>query len=289
MAVVADKLGEQVQTILSKKIEENSLVLPAPPTVVTRVLQLVGDASFSPGDATPLVERDSVIAARVLRAANSVEQTGVERVRTLPEALTRLGVDPLRSLLLEISAHRLFESKDARIGAHTRGLWEHSIAVAVLAREVAGLCQVAEPEAAYLAGLLHDIGKPVVAFLLLEAEKNVASTRSLWIDSDAWVEVLQKVHRPIGVALAQKWRLPDSVASAIRDCTEYQPSERASVGNCVRLANALAKRSGLYVGSIDRAEVESQVAAGITLLGIDDAAVNGLCEGLDKRVRALAV
>ncbi|MDP1920300.1 MAG: HDOD domain-containing protein [Myxococcales bacterium] len=289
MAVVAEKLSEQVQTILSKKIEENSLVLPAPPTVVTRVLQLVGDASFSPKDATPLVERDSVIAARVLRAANSVDQAGVDRVRTLPEALTRLGVDALRSLLIEISAHRLFESRDARIGAHTRGLWEHSIAVAVLARELAGLSGVAEPEAAYLAGLLHDIGKPVVAFLLLEAEKNVVSTRSSWIDSDAWVEVLQKVHRPIGVALAQKWGLPEPVASAIRDCTEYQTSERASAGNCVRLANALAKRCGLYVGSIDRTEVESQIAVGNTLLGVDDAAVNGLCEGLEARVRALVV
>jgi putative nucleotidyltransferase with HDIG domain len=287
--LVAEKLSEQVQTILSKKIEENSLVLPAPPTVVTRALQLVGDASFTASDATPLVERDSVIAAWVLRAANSVEQAGVGLVRTLPEALTKLGVDSLRSLLIEISAHRLFESKDARIGAHTRGLWEHSLAVAVLARELATLSKVAETEVAYVAGLLHDIGKPVVAFLLLEAEKNVASTRSSWIDSEAWVEVLQKVHRPIGVALAQKWGLPEPVATAIRDCNEYQTRERASVGNCVRLANAVAKRSGIYVGSVDRNEVESQVAIGSTLLGVDDAAVNELCNGLEDRVRALVM
>jgi len=95
---------------------------------------------------------------------------------------------------------------------------------------------------------------------LLEAEKNAASARSSWIDSDAWVEALQKVHRPIGVALARKWGLPEPVDSAIRDCNEYQTSERASVGNCVRLGNALVKRSGLSVGSINRTEVESQFA-----------------------------
>jgi len=143
LAIAGDTSGAKdamTKLVLSKKIAENSLVLPAPTTVVTRVLQLVGDSAFSPKDATTLVERDNVLAARVLRAANSVEQAGVNHVRTLPEALTRLGVEALRSLLIESSAHRLFESRDARIGAHTRGLWEHSLAVAVLSRELAGLC-----------------------------------------------------------------------------------------------------------------------------------------------------
>ena len=62
----------------------------------------------------------------------AVQHGGMERARSLPQALTRLGVEKFKSLLVEISAHRLFESRDPRIGEHTRGLWEHSLAVAML-------------------------------------------------------------------------------------------------------------------------------------------------------------
>jgi putative nucleotidyltransferase with HDIG domain len=290
MVAVAEKLGEQVHAILSKKIADNTLILPAPPSVVTKVLQLVRDPSFSPKDATPLVERDTVLAARVLRAANSVQHGGMERARNLPQALTRLGVERFKSLLVEVSAHRLFESRDQRIGEYTRGLWEHSLAVAMLSRDVAALCGVSETETAYLAGLLHDIGKPVVAFILLEAEKNVVGTRTnVWIDPDAWVEVLQKIHRPIGVALAQKWGLPDTVATAIQDCSEYNPSERLSVGNCVRFANALAKKEGIYVGKVDESDVDALVMIGRSLLSVDDNVLQRLSSGLGDRVRALTV
>jgi putative nucleotidyltransferase with HDIG domain len=239
---------------------------------------------------TPLVERDTVIAARVLRAANSVQHGGMERARSLPQALTRLGVEKFKSLLVEISAHRLFESRDPRIAEHTRGLWEHSLAVAMLSRDVAALCGVAETEAAYLAGLLHDIGKPVVAFLLLEAEKNVVGTRTnVWIEPEAWVDVLQKVHRPIGVSLAQKWGMPETVSAAIQDCSEYNSAERVSVGNCVRFANALAKKEGIYVGSIDASDVDALVMIGRSLLGIDDNVLQRLSGGLGDRVKALMV
>jgi putative nucleotidyltransferase with HDIG domain len=286
--VVAEKLGEQVQAILSKKIADNTLVLPPPPAVVMKVLALVRDPSFSPKDASPLVERDTVLAARVLRAANSVQHGAMERAKSLPQALTRLGVERFKSVLVESSAHRLFESRDPRIVEHTRGLWEHSLAVAMLSRDVSALCGVAETETAYLAGLLHDIGKPVVAFLLLEAEKSVVGTRTnVWIDPESWVEVLQKVHRPIGVALAQKWGLPDTVASAIQDCNEYNSAERVSVGNCVRFANALAKQQGIYVGKVDQSDADALVMIGRSLLGIDDNVLQRLSGGLGDRVKTL--
>lgn len=285
MAVVAAKLGEQVQAILVKRIAENSLVVPAPPTVVTRVLKVVGEATFSQKEAAPLVEGDTVVAARVVRAASD-QQPG-EAVNTLADALARLGAEPLREVLIEISTHRLFESRDARIGEHTRGLWQHSVAVALLARELADLGHVSAGEAAYLAGLLHDIGKPVVAFLLLEAEKSAISAKSAWIEPEAWLEVVQRVHRPIGVALARKWGLPSAVAAAIAECGAPRQDEGASVGNCVRLANALAKRAGLYVGSVDRAEVDTQVAAGLALLKLDDASVNTISEEVAQRARAM--
>lgn len=288
MAAVAEKLSEQVQTILEKRINENQLTLPPPPSVVMKTMALLRDPNFSPKDASPIIERDSVLAARVLRAANSVQHGGMERAKSLPQALTRLGVDRLRTVLMEVSAHRLFESRDSRIAEATRGLWEHSLAVAMLARDVAALCGVSETEAAYLSGLLHDIGKPVVAWVLLEAEKSVVGTRTnVWIDPEVWIEVINRTHRPVGTVLAQKWGLPDTVAQAIADCAEYNGGDRLSVANCVRFANALAKREGIYVGKVDQADAEALVMIGRSLLGIDDTILNRLAGGLGERVRTL--
>jgi putative nucleotidyltransferase with HDIG domain len=286
---VADRLAQEAQTILEKRIADNQLNLPPPATVVMKAMALLRDPSFSAKDASSLIERDVVLAARVLRAASQVQSAGGEKPRSLPQSLTRLGIDRLRGVLSEASANRLFESRDQRIVDATKGLWEHALGVAMLSRDVAALCGVAETEAAYLGGLLHDIGKPVVAWLLLEAEKSVVGTRTnVWIDPEVWIEVINRVHRPIGVALANKWGLPESVTSAIQDCAEYNGSDRLSVPNCVRFANALVKREGLYVGKFDPSDIDALVMIGRSLLGIDDSVLTRLSGGLTERVRMLA-
>lgn len=288
MAAVAEKLSQEVQVILEKRINENQLTLPPPPAVVMKTMALLRDPNFTPKDASPIIERDTVLAARVLRAANSVQHGGMERAKSLPQALTRLGIDRLRTVLMEVSANRLFESRDPRIAEATRGLWGHSLAVAMLARDVSALCGITETEAAYLSGLLHDIGKPVVAWVLLEAEKSVVGTRTnVWIDPEVWIEVINLTHRPVGVSLAQKWGLPESVTAAIQDCAEYNGGDRLSVANAVRFANALAKREGIYVGKVDQADAEALVMIGRSLLGIDDSVLSRLSGGLGDRVKTL--
>lgn len=288
MAAVAEKLSQEVQTILEKRINENQLTLPPPPAVVMKTMALLRDPNFSPKDASPIIERDTVLAARVLRAANSVQHGSMERAKSLPQALTRLGLDRLRTVLMEVSANRLFESRDARIAEAARGLWGHSLAVAMLSRDVAALCGINETEAAYLSGLLHDVGKPVAAWVLLEAEKSVVGTRTnVWIDPEVWIEVINRTHRPVGVALAQKWGMPDTVTASIQDCAEYNGSDRLSVANAVRFANALAKREGIYVGKVDQDDAEALVMIGRSLLGIDDSILNRLSSGLGDRVKIL--
>ncbi|MFO0600756.1 MAG: HDOD domain-containing protein [Myxococcaceae bacterium] len=284
---VADRLAQEAQTILEKRIADNSLNLPPPPQVVMKTMALLRESQFQPKEAAALIERDAVLAARVIRAANAVGSNG-EKVRSLPQAVTRLGPERLKTALVESSANRLFESRDQRIVDATKGLWEHALGVAMLSRDVAALCGIAETEAAYLAGLLHDIGKPVVAWLLLEAEKSVVGTRTnVWIEPDVWVEVINRVHRPVGVALAQKWGLPESISAAIADCNEYNGNDRLSVPNCVRFANALTKKEALYVGKFDASDIDALVMIGRSLLGIDDSVLARLSSGLSDRVRML--
>jgi putative nucleotidyltransferase with HDIG domain len=289
----AGKLGGQLEAIVHKRIATNTLVLPSLPTVALKCLNLIRSPNFAVKDAAAIVEKDPLLAAQVMRVANSAALATREPARTILAALGRLGLDKLRTVLVEASAHKVFESKDQRIAGACRGVWEHSLAVAALARDILALGGGAgEPDVAYLAGLLHDIGKPVVAALLLEAERMASGGFSPhkggWIESSAWISVIQSTHRKVGVALAEKWELPDAVIKAIRDCGDYDAADRGSAANTVRFANAVAKREGLYVGPIDADDNNALIMVGSSLLGFDEEFTKRVCQGLKDRMRELA-
>jgi putative nucleotidyltransferase with HDIG domain len=288
------KLGGQLEAIVHKRIASNTLVLPSLPTVAIKCLNLTRSPNFAIKDAALIVEKDPLLAAQVLRVANSAALATREPAKTILAALGRLGLEKLRTVLVEASAHKVFESKDQRIAGACRGVWEHSLAVAALARDILALGGGAgEPDVAYLAGLLHDIGKPVVAALLLEAERMVSGgfsthNKSGWIESSEWISVIQATHRKVGVALAEKWDLPEAVVKAIRDCGDYDASDRGCAANTVRFANAVAKREGLYVGPVDTDDNNALIMVGSSLLGFDEDFLKRVCQGLKDRTREAA-
>src|SRR5207248_4884013 len=109
-----------------------------------------------------------------------------------------------------------------------------------------------------------------------------------WLGQTEWVDTVQKCHRPIGMALATAWGLPDVVAATIRDCNEYDAADRVSAGNLVRFANAVVKREGIYVGGFDVEDVGALVLIGRSLLGLEEDVVARLARGLRERVRGQA-
>src|SRR5262249_31647460 len=153
-----------------------------------------------------IVEQDPLIAAHMLRLANTAAY-GAGGVRTLEAAVARLGLAKLKTILFELSARQGFQSHDGRLAAATRAVWGRSVAVAPGARDLCALSSIAaEADTAYLAGLLHDIGKPLVASMLLEAEKLITGgVPTGWITSDAWMQIIARSHRPVAMALSQKW------------------------------------------------------------------------------------
>jgi len=192
----------------------------------------------------------------------------------------------LKTILFELSARQVFQSHDGRIAAATRAMWDHSVAVALVARDLCALSSIAaEADTAYLAGLLHDIGKPLVASMLLEAEKLItAQVPTGWISSDAWMQIIGRSHRPVAMALASKWSLPEEIVTTIKDLTDYDSSQRQSASNYVRFANAIAKREGLVAGELNSEDVEALIMIGRSLLEVNDDLLGKLVAGLKDRV-----
>ena len=278
------KLATQLEAIIAKKIANDQLVVPALPSVAARCIALLKNPDFSIREVSSILESDPIMAAKLLKLANSAAFGGRNSVNSISQAVTRLGAQHLKNMIVEASARKLFESTDSRIAEANSKLWTHSVAVAVVARDLTAISGGGEPYSAYLAGLLHDVGKPIVASMLLDVERAMQDMRkrTTWLNQEEWIDVIQKTHRKVAVALGLKWDLPDSVLKTVRDCEEYDNVDRLSVANVVRFANAVVKQKGLYVGPVVQEDNDALVMIGRSLLSLDEEAVQRATAGLAK-------
>jgi putative nucleotidyltransferase with HDIG domain len=276
------RVGSRLARILVERIHKNKLVLPNMPVAARECISMLNDPAQSMHKIAAAIGRDPIIAPQVLRRAKSALLERHGKVRTIEQAVSRIGARQLRALLVDLSAHRLFESRNPAIRKATRNLWEHSVAVGVLSRALARRRRDVDPEVAYLAGLLHDVGKPVAASLLLEVERTADVAPGAWLASSAWLGAVNECHREVGVALARSWDLPEEIMLAIARCERYSAEGAGTATSIVCLANALAKRAGIYAGEVDFARVDALILEGKLLFKLDDAMLDTLLAELRR-------
>src|SRR3569623_1776346 len=283
----SEKLVGELGRIVLGRIASGKLVLPVMPAVAQRCLATIRDPKFMQSKLTADLEREPLLAALIMRTAMSAANAGTN-VRTLDQAVSAIGQQRLKSLIVEFMTRELFRSPNPRIQAAVKNVWQHSVAGAVLARDIAALTTGANSDVCYLAGLLHDVGKPVLAAMLLEAEKMLGKDRPNWLDIGVWTSTIDSTHRKVGVALAAEWKLPEDVTAGIRECSEYDSANRTGAPNIVRFANALAKREGYTTGPVDAADIDAMIMIGRSMIGADDNVSERLVEGLAERVTQAA-
>lgn len=274
-------LAAEFERIILERVATDRLVLPALPETAQKSLTILRDSSFQMATLRAVIGGDPIMAAHVLRQASGAAYGGP--APSLDTALTRLGAQKLRTAIVEFVARKLFRSTDREINAATARLWEHSVAVAQLSRDLGAMIGNPDAEGCYLGGLLHDIGKPVVATMMLEAERKLGNGKRL-VPMNDWHEVIDITHRKVAVAVATKWQLPEAVVAAIREISDYDSSDRTCNANVVRLANALIKREGLPTWKTDEADIDAMVMVGLSMLGTDDDVAKRLAVSVRQRL-----
>jgi len=265
---------ESLRGILVARIQEGKLVIPVLPDVVVRIEKELQDPNYDINNVATLLERDLVLAAQIIQTANSAAFARTQRVESIRKAVGLLGARSLRTLLLTTISRQIYSSRTPAINDALHTLWDHSLVVAVLSQDVAGLVESAAPDAAYLAGLLHDVGQAIVGIYLLEVERSAidrrGAHRSDFINHEFWMSVVKEVYRPVSAALAEKWNLPTAVCDAIKACDDYDPGNRRSIGNVVRFSDAVAMQMGIGLVLLDESQVNALVMIGRSLLGLDE-------------------
>lgn len=219
--------------LLQRQVAEHRLELPMLPAVAAEVLALVQQETTDAARLAAVVHRDQTLASNVLRVANSALHAGQVPCASLQQAVGRLGMQAITEIALAVAvkgrvfAHPAF----AEAGAL---LWRHSVVTGFFTKEIARLRQ-RDVEIAFLCGLLHDVGKPM---LLATAERLL---RAAAVDSDALAAALHEHHAAAGVALAQQWRLPDQIVECIHHHHAWEQAQRfPELTMTVHLADLLA-------------------------------------------------
>ena len=241
-------LATRLVEIVRSRIQHGGLPLPQLSARMLRCLELAALPEFSFGGMAAILAEEPRLAARVVQVANG---TGPSRspAHNAEQAIRRLGATGLRTAFLEIAARPVLESSESRIADLFKQPWHHAVAVALLTQRLmqAHGCDDATAAEAFLAGLLHDTGKPVVGALLLDVERQMASTKGRrLVSDDVMVACIEVTSAPAGARVACAWQLSDSAAQAIeRAGSEAMPGW--SLGNAIRLADALASLDGFHL------------------------------------------
>ena len=285
LKVSEDELASQIQHAVLEQISADKIALPAMPRVATRAFTLLRKRDFSLTEVAAVIETDPVVAARLVHLANSVAFATYSKLESVLACVTRLGARELSFFLMETAARQLVECHDPRIAQICDGLWEHSLSVAILSHDLVDALPGLDAEAGYLAGLLHDIGRPVVAEMLLDAEARLLGKRvDRWIMPSKWLGIIVQCERTVGLAVTRAWTLPEPVVDAVGLCDQYDTERPFRLANVVRLANSLASVAGHDLTVRPAEETAAIVENGTALLGLDADTIAGVMTALPGRL-----
>ena len=275
--------GDKLKDIILQKVQDNALELPTYPKVASFAQRQLQNPEVKLQEVSQTLERDPLLAAQILKQANSPLYGGSMEIKSLNQALSRMGIRAVVNVLRTAVVRTIFMSRRPEVQKVFQVMWNHSLAVAHIARDVLGIAGAKDADPAYLAGLLHDVGKPTAAAFLLDFENSLPRHEAMnWVDENQWLAIIQDIHHPISLAIAKKWKLPAAVVSVLESAKEYDVSDRVSAANAVRFANALAKQLGIYAGFFDSGEIATQIMVGRSLLGLEEDTV----EKLGKKAQA---
>jgi HD-like signal output (HDOD) protein len=239
--------------------------LPALPAAAAAALALARDPNSDFEALTRLVRADAGLAARILRVANSLVYARRTPARTLPDAIGTIGLRKTCDLLVVAFTVQLYRDADPVV----RTLWDHALLSAIAAEELARRTNGADPAAAFLPGLFHDVG--LLVFLLAEPTAGPLIGRLLDTEADGEEEVQRFgfTHAEAGAVLAGDWGLDVLQVAAIR--WHHEPA-RARAGQGLAALLAAADRLARAVRHGEEGPAAFAVDAVLPALCADDAA-----------------
>lgn len=198
---------QQVNT--AQELVNGVIDLVSLPEVCLRINELIDDDRATADEFGEVISMDTGLTARLLKIVNSPVYGYSQRVDTISRAVSILGLQELRALVIAASAVDAFTSLSTSQLNKVR-FWRHSLYTGVIARLLARQCNVLHSERLFVAGMLHDIGKMLLSYRLPEQMSRVHTMSSVTgqDEDDMEKQMLGYTHAEAGAELLRKWNLP---------------------------------------------------------------------------------
>lgn len=217
--------------------------LPSPPQTLLKLLSLCQSEDTGLKELAELIANDPALSAKVLAVAHSAAYHRADaQALTLLQATSRLGTALIKVLVISEIVSQTFNHFNQACSTDLRAFWKHSLSVALIAKELASPLDYPSAEEAYLAGLLHNIGR--LALRAAAPQEPLALFNAL-DDAALCEQERQSVgmsHTEAGAWLLERWHISDQMIESVRlhHDIESNLTEAHALSRLIHLAHRLA-------------------------------------------------
>lgn len=232
-----------------KRVVSNIRNLPTPPIVFHQIQKVINDPNVSAEQIASILAEDPAMSVKVLRLTNSAFYGLSREIESVKHAVIIVGLEAIKNLVLSASVLDMFKGKSVDDDFQDK-FWRHSLATAfgcrLLAKRVRNKVMI-DPDSAFSAGLLHDVGK-IILICFLEDEyklfKTARDQNKTQMDHEIEQDLLGFTHAEIGAFLTEQWKIPHKLTEAIMQHHHVEQVNADSAHACVvYMANFLAKKT----------------------------------------------
>jgi putative nucleotidyltransferase with HDIG domain len=222
--------------------------LPTLPVIFAEFNKLISKPYVSTKQISDLIKKDQSMVAKILQLSNSALYSKRQKITNLTNAITYLGTETLKNMILQICMVRIFKFESKVIpDFNPASFWEHSLGTAYFSDILVKKLRLPPDENYYIGGLLHDIGKVLTYQFYPEKFEDIVleQIEEEKADYDAEKSVLGVDHTDIGGYLGEHWNFKSAIITTIENHHKLLKSRMNTVTGVVSISNLFAKRAGL--------------------------------------------
>lgn len=191
--------------------------IPAFPATIQKVIALLRDEDYAVNNVVNVIKLDQAVTANILKISNSAYFGARQKIRTIQDAVIYLGQQQLVRAVQTAGISKYFQKGAKGYVNHSKELWEHSVAVALMSQILSRKLMSREDPVLYTAALLHDVGKIIMGEYVHESygqiSNRVTDLRCSFLEAEE--AILGINHAELGGRIADRWNFPAEIRDAI--------------------------------------------------------------------------
>ena len=199
---------------IRREFNHNEVDLPSMPEVALKINQAVQDESLDIQKIADIIQSDPMISARAVQVANSAMYVGSQPVQTIKRAVQRIGLRAMRAIVMSVTLRNLYTPKSPIIKKKMMSYYQHSLRVGVISHALTKKIKGFDPDQAFLAGLIHDIG--IVPILIRADNHDEVKNNSELLD-----KIINSLKTKVGAMLLKQWKFEREFITVVEDAENW--------------------------------------------------------------------